>query len=333
MCPIDQRPQRTFEERLADFSPELNRFIRVAWSNRMAIDLQHATQGADQLYHLYRGHIGGRQLDRQALQLFLDRMVNLAAGRHTFVQGGGEVTSLDDLADPDVLVSHRKLWKAFYHVGQGHGATKRVYVHATDMAAGLRLMEAAAGWLDEIPGFLKIKICGPGAIDRNDTIVAYLDDQWAQAELVRRFEAMLRQVPGLVADRLPPTVRRVGVGLGIADEPPEFHVYNADKGKHSFGEFYASILWLALSTTPDCKLPTADGRHLLDNVLYVLRSLGVNPQVPHEFPDRERLVEFDRRFRAMGNQAVVAHPRPAARAPSVMQMIVPVRGVETLDMT
>ena len=67
MCPIDQRPQRTFEERLADFSPELNRFIRVAWSNRMAIDLQHATQGADQLYHLYRGHIGGRQLARQAL--------------------------------------------------------------------------------------------------------------------------------------------------------------------------------------------------------------------------------------------------------------------------
>jgi hypothetical protein len=65
----------------------------------MAIDLQHATQGADQLYHLYRGHIGGRQLDRQALQVFLDRMVNLAAGRHTFVQGGGEVTSLDDLAD------------------------------------------------------------------------------------------------------------------------------------------------------------------------------------------------------------------------------------------
>jgi len=44
-----------------------------------------------------------------------------------------------------------------------------------------------------------------------------------------------------------------------------------------------------LKTTPDVGKPTADGRHFLDNVLYIQRTLQVDPGTPQQFPARPQL--------------------------------------------
>ena len=41
--------------------------------------------------------------------------------------------------------------------------------------------------------------------------------------------------------------------------------------------------------TPNVKLPTADGRHMLDNMLYSLRLLQVDPRNPQRFPQASAL--------------------------------------------
>lgn len=317
---IDQRAQRSFESRFADFSPELSRFLRQAWNRRTAVDYIDPARGIEALYQLYSGPTGFRAFDEQELLGYVQRVMAIGAGRHTHLQGTWPWVPFDHIIDHGQWqLSRHFLWITFYWIGDPLSATKRVYIHALHAHAALTLLAACADWLDEIPGFLAIKVTGPGDMNRADTLVAYLYDDGAQAQLVERLRALVQRQAGLVGDPLPPVVRRVDRGLGVADEPPEFRVFEADDAAHSFGEAYAAIVWQALSNTPAVVLPMADGRHFLDNVLYTLRSLGVDPQRPHEFPDRERLKAFEDSLNA--RQVAVAAAQVQAGQPPQARVV------------
>jgi hypothetical protein len=84
-------------------------------------------------------------------------------------------------------------------------------------------------------------------------------------------------------------VRREGKGVGSADEQPEIPFVDADHQEGSFGSFYAALVWLALKTTPNLRSADAEPRHFLDNVLYSLRLLQIDPKRPSVFPAKEAL--------------------------------------------
>jgi hypothetical protein len=61
---------------------------------------------------------------------------------------------------------------------------------------------------------------------------------------------------------------------------------------HSVGTFYSALAWLALTNTPDLDNPAADGRPMLDNVLYSMRIMRVDPRHPDHIPDGALLEQW-----------------------------------------
>jgi hypothetical protein len=294
---IDQSAGRSFETRLSDFGPELGAFLKTAWNARTGFNLQDSRTGVGQIYGLYSGpNARVRPYNRAELEPFVVSIKRIGSGRGTYVQEILGIKDFEGLTSTAIAISGRDLWRTFYHIIGAGGATKRVYAHCQTIDTGLKIIEAAVGWMAEIPGIASIKICGPGAIERNDTIVAYVLDATAQTALVQHIQEMSKQTSGLLAEGLPSIVHRVDRGLGISDEPPEIEVLSGKGTRHSFGSLYSTLIWMALKTTPNVTAATADGRHFLDNMLYILRTLQISPGAEQQFPAREQLEAYQAQY-------------------------------------
>jgi hypothetical protein len=192
----------------------------------------------------------------------------------------------------EIVVFGPELWTDFFHVFSStrENVRTRAYVHATNWPAGLEIMKVIVGQYSSIAGIVEAKVCGPGS-QRVDTIVAYFSDGASRDALIKVLAKTAANRPALFTDSLPPLVKREAPGIGSSDEPPEIEIRQG-LSRHSFGSFYSALIWVALKSTPQVATPAADGRHMLDNMLYSLRLLRVDPRNPTRFPDAAVLEQW-----------------------------------------
>lgn len=287
---IDQN--RSFDERLKDFGPELGNFLARVWKARATIDTSQFDVGVDQIYEMYSGSSADRRFKMSKLDKFL-RQLRLVAGSHT-VYCQSLQTSLN-LSSKFIKVHRWTLWVEFFHVlsspQPAQSIRTRVYIHATNPLASLEILQRIVGQFGLVAGLWEVKTCGPGS-RRLDTIVAYLYDTASRDALISVLLNLAKTKADLFTDPLPPLVKREGVGIGSADEPPAIEVYEGGGDRHSFGSFFSTLAWVALKNTPELRTPKADGRHMLDNMLYSLRLLRVDPRNPQRFPQASALEQW-----------------------------------------
>jgi hypothetical protein len=275
---------RTFQQRLTDFAPELGAFLDQVWTARATINLTDYYVGSDQIYGMYSGETPDSPYEAKKLAVFVEQLKGIA-GTHTILCQGINKT-LNHMTDTEISFYGLDLWIEFYHVlslSNASPARYRLYVHAANASAGIEIMKVIIGQYASLDSISDAKIVGPGSL-RLDTIVAYLCDEGDRAKLIEELLKTAKARPDLFADALPPLVKREALGIGTTDEPPKVEI-KAGQVRHSFGSFFSNLIWVALKSTPQVKSPTADGRHMLDNVLYSLRLLNVDPRNPTRFPD------------------------------------------------
>jgi hypothetical protein len=109
--------------------------------------------------------------------------------------------------------------------------------------------------------------------------------------------------PGAFAAGVPALVKeeRDAPGVGASNEPPKFEIIREGGTSHSFGSFYCDLIFMAMRNTPNITAQNADGRHMLDNLLWSLRMLGIDPKDHLAFPDRRYLEAFQRELNAKNN--------------------------------
>jgi hypothetical protein len=294
MSHIDQT--RGFEDRLKDFGPELGPFLKAVWEDRANLKNKSDRDARDRIYAMYSGNAQAVAFDEATLADFitrLRRLVKHSPGCEIHCQGM-DPKNLDDYDDIAIDIQGHDLWNTFFHVidtqrASSHNeTTARVYVHAINWASGLEIMKRIVGEFGKNTGLWEVKTAGPGE-KRLDTIVAYFYDSASRDALVQFLVDMEVRHPGWFAVGLPPLVKQRGKGIGSADEPPQIKLVRGGDRRHSFGSFYAAIFWLALKTTPNLLAPKEEPRHFLDNVLYSLRLLQVNPADPQQFPAKSVL--------------------------------------------
>jgi len=156
-------------------------------------------------------------------------------------------------------------------------------------------MAVIVAQFSSLAGLWEVKTCGPGA-QRLDTIVAYLYDDASRDALVSLLKVTAASKPANFSDPLPPLVKSEATGIGSADEPPAIEIFKGGGTVHSYGSFFSTLIWVALKNTPQLGTPNADGRHMLDNLLYSLRVLRVDPRNPQRFPEASTLEQW---YRAM----------------------------------
>ena len=281
MPPIDQF--RPFQQRLNDFGPELGAFLGRVWQRRDNINLRNFDNGVDGIYDLYSGVDRARRYQRAQLVSFVRGLRRAAQQYPIYPQGFDD--ALSAFNDAAIRVYGRDLWTDFFHVLSSPRPARqirsRVYVHSANATASIVLMQTIVGQFGRNMGLWEAKTAGPGS-ERLDTIVCYLYDKASGDALV---QTLLTVANSQFADSLPPLVKRVGRGIGVADEPPAIEIYRSGGTRHSFGSFFSSLCWIALKTTPKIGTRDADGRHMLDNMLFALRTLRVDPGNPQQFPD------------------------------------------------
>lgn len=280
---------RSYQERLQDFGGGLGQFLGAVWNVRANVDVQNYENGCNYIYRMYIGNPQVGSLDFAELRAFISQLRQVGAGYKITCQGMNP-HHLSDYSDALVSVHRDKLWKCFFHVcySAGGGAGRaRAYVHASGWRAGLNILDFIVRQFGMMPDLYEAKIAGPGHT-RLDTIVAYFYYRDTRDALVRMLIDEAGRHPGWFAEGLPTLVRREGRGIGSADEQPEIPLFDADHKEGSFGRFYAVLVWLALRNTPDLGTST-EPRHFLDNVLYSLRLLKINPKTPSMLPAKEDL--------------------------------------------
>jgi hypothetical protein len=286
---------RTFQQRLTDFAPELGAFLNQVWNARATIDLTDYAVGSDQIYGMYSGTTPDRPYNPKKLAVFVDQLKGIAGTYNIKCQELDK--TLNHMSDGEISFYGLDLWIEFYHVfslSKQYPARYRLYVHASNWPAGIEIMKVIIGQFTSLTSLVEAKIVGPGSL-RLDTIVAYLSDEGERAKLIEVLLKTAQARPDLFADALPPLVKRAALGIGTTDEPPKVEI-KAGRLRHSFGSFYSNLIWVALKSTPQVKSPTADGRHMLDNVLYSLRLLNVDQRNPTRFPDALALGEWSERM-------------------------------------
>lgn len=294
MPPIDQN--RPFEDRLGDFGKELGGFLGKVWKERKTINLKDFDKGTWGIYDMYSGTAATLPGTRGDLRAFTSALVKIAGKFEISPQSGvNNGAGLADFSTEAVDTYAVDLWTDFFHVlaspQPAEDIRARVYVHAADSKSGLEIMKVIIGQFGKNKGLWEAKICGPGAA-RLDTIVAYLYDTKTAEALVKTLNETAAKKKAWFTDKLPPLVRREGPGIGSADEPPAIEIYSKKGNRHSFGSFFSTLCWIALKTTPKVGDKDADGRHFLDNILYSLRLLEVDPAKPQRFPAAKKLEDW-----------------------------------------
>lgn len=288
MAHIDQF--RSFQQRLNDFGPELGGFLDRVWAQRSTITLNDFETGTNAIYGLYSGAQKRLKYDSSALKKFVKDLLGIA-GKYPIHPQGFDCL-LSDFSNRGIEVYGKDLWTDFFHVlsvpQRMKAIRSRVYVHAANSSASIQLMKVIINQFGKNQGLWEVKTAGPGSL-RLDTIVAYLYDTQSADALVRTLKEIAQSYGGRFIDSLPPLVRREAAGIGSADEPPAIEVYSKSGTQFSFGSFYSALCWVALKATPNVGSTTADGRHMLDNMLYSLRLLRVDPRNPQRFPEASAL--------------------------------------------
>ena len=222
MPPIDQ--SRPSEQRLNDFGPELGPFLGRVWERRGQINLRDFDAGAGAIYDLYSGVHRARAYRMPELVSFV-RGLRAAARHYPIHPQGFEPHALSDFSDSAIQIYGQDLWTDFFHVlsspDPARGIRSRVYVHASSAAASVELMRVIVGQFGTNAGLWEAKTAGPGS-QRLDTIVCYLYDAASADALVGTLQGTAR---GRVSDPLPPLVKRVAAGIGVADEPSAIEIY------------------------------------------------------------------------------------------------------------
>ncbi len=288
MAHIDQN--RSYQDRLRDFGGGLGRFLDTVWNDRVNIDIGSYNRGRNQIYKLYIGNPRIEDVNLAELKAFIRQLCQIGAGYKITVQKM-KPHLLVHYHDADIDMQCHKLWKAFFHVCYSpgeHEGVARAYVHAVNWRAGLNIMDFIIQQFGRNPDLYEVKTAGPGHT-RLDTIVAYFYYRDSRDALVRMLIDEERRFPGWFAEGLPSLVRREGKGIGSADEQPNIPFYDADEMESSFGSFYSAIIWHALRNTPNLLAQGEDPRHFLDNMLYSLRLLQIDPQNPSVFPAKDDL--------------------------------------------
>ncbi len=284
---------RPFQQRLSDFGPELGRFLGQVWNQRNSINLRDFDAGTYKIYDIYSGSSDELAYSRQKLWSFVTALNTHASAYTIHAQALGTV--LKNPSEAFVRIHGPTLWSDFYHVLSSPQPLKsirsRVYVHAANADASLKIMKIIIGQFAKNKGLWEAKTAGPGC-KRLDTIVCYLYDGDSADALVETLKA---EVSGLVIDPLPPLVKNLSKGIGVADEPPAVEIFKGEGTRHSFGSFFSTLCWIALKTTPNVTTPKADGRHMLDNMLFSLRALQVDPKYPQRFPNAATLENWFRK--------------------------------------
>lgn len=178
------------------------------------------------------------------------------------------------------------------------GVTKRIYIHcaqvdeATAIENRIFAMEKIVPLLS-YPGFVEVKVAGPGILERNDTIVAYLSDDQIRDKVIADIFEKLKFDATRFSQVLPPIIKKVqkyGITIGIADEPGDIGVLGdlTKKDRHSFGSFISKLLWVVLEESDR----TIKEEDFYDNVLMMLKIAGINPMLPHLHPEAIELAEL-----------------------------------------
>jgi hypothetical protein len=174
-------------------------------------------------------------------------------------------------------------------------ALKRVYVHLADPISthGIVVLKALVPKLNVLDGFQKVKMFGPiQGRNRNDSIVAYCTTPAAQNAVAN---AVVNLGPNCVLPDIPNFVHKVGPGVGIADEPPQVAVIREEKKKsQSFGKFLSKLIYSAWETYKQ-KNKTSE-REFLELVEVALQTARINPDAPHEHPERTALENMGPEF-------------------------------------
>lgn len=282
---------RSFEDRLGDFAPELASFLRQVWAQRAAV-----VGNALDLYDLYSGTSDCKRISLDELQQFFSKVRSILPPASIFVQDyprPQEFTALSTLTSSEIKLHRHALAARFYHFINAPGnAFHRIYVHSQDLGSGLEIIDEVVSYFSRIPGILEAKIIGPAITGRADTIVIYLDSPEASDELLAKLLEFHKCRGGSFAPGVPALVKEVVPGIGTSSEPPKFEIQTGGGTRHSFGTFYCDLIYIALKNTPNVGSPTADGRHLLDNLLWSLRLLGIQPRDHLAFPDRDKLEAY-----------------------------------------
>jgi HopA1 effector protein family len=137
--------------------------------------------------------------------------------------------------------------------------------------------------------------------DRNDSIVAYCSTAAAQTEVAN---AVVALGPLYFYNDVPNFVRKVGRGVGIADEPPQVAVFQGDEKRQSFGKFLSKLICEAWKTYNQ-KGKTSEPE-FLNLVEVALRSAKISPDAPHEHPDCKVLERMGPGFATSLNKALSA---------------------------
>jgi hypothetical protein len=293
---------KTFDQRLDDFSPELAAFLREAWVQRIAV-----AGGKKDLYDIYTGEASAQKVRFEELTGFLSRMKAIHRAGSIDVQDfprAREFTPLSELSDSQIKLHRHALARRFYHCMNAPGsAFSRIYVHARNLQAGLDILQEVVGYFPRMPGIKEAKIVGPALIDRADTIVIYFQTQQASDELFAKLLELQKRFPGAFTAGVPALVKEVAPGVGTSNEPPKFEILPGGGTLHSFGTFYCDLIFTALQQTPNVHSAIADGRHMLDNLLWSLRMLGIDPKDHLAFPQRAKLEAYQQ---ALGQKPAAA---------------------------
>jgi HopA1 effector protein family len=158
---------------------------------------------------------------------------------------------------------------------------------------GIVVLKALVPKLNVLDGFQKVKMFGPiQGRNRNDNIVAYCTTPAAQNAVAT---AVVNLGPNCVLPDIPNFVHRVGPGVGIADEPPQVAVIREEKKKsQSFGKFLSKLIYAAWETYKQ-KQKTSE-REFLELVEVALQTARINPDAPHEHPERAALENMGPEF-------------------------------------
>jgi hypothetical protein len=282
---------RSFDDRLRDFAPELASFLRQAWNQRSGV-----ASGAIDLYDLYTGDAASTKVSYEELKNFIKRLSAIHPPASIFVQDYpqyGDFTALDTLTGGEIKMHRHVLAQTFYHcMGARGSALHRIYVHATGVRSGLDILQEVVGQFPRLPGICEAKIGGPAAIGRADTIVIYFSTQEASDELLAALKDLHKRLAGAFAPGVPALVKEVAPGIGTTSEPPKIEILPGGGSRHSFGSFYCDLISTAIKNVPNIQSATVDGRHMLDNLLWSLRLLGIEPRDHLAFPERDKLEAY-----------------------------------------
>jgi hypothetical protein len=294
MTHIDQT--RNYIDRLNDFGPELGRFLGSVWFWRATINLLDFNKGTDQIYRMYSGNSPDLSYDPERLGKFINDLLDLAGRYPIHPQVSPEALKpLRRLRTGELAVYGPALWNDFFHVMSTPDRTpdirSRVYVHASSASTSIEIMKLFVRQFGVNGGLREVKTAGPGS-QRKDTIVAYFHNTKARNDLVTWLKQEAAGHESWFADSLPPLVKKEARGIGTADEPPAVEIFAGKGTRHSFGTFYSALIWVALRNTPNVRRATVDGRHMLDNLLFSLRVLRVDPRNPQGFPEASALEQW-----------------------------------------